>query len=399
MISLFLVVVVTIVLLLSSTTAAETTTTSTSIASPSKDKKTLVTFAYSEHSEDHKSNLEYFLTFGLPKTIESNFHVLIVINGESMIDFSSYISNELQDKVVWLYNRGNEGFDFSAWGDGHSYLFNDCLSWEWMKKLGDSDGSSSITEKSSNPNYYSYFLFLNASVKGPILPFTPFYNHKRKVFDLPHSSDLLSMDKYPQFQLSNNYDYTTIFTKHITDKTKLVGTTFNCVVGPKRWHLQSMTLATDIIGYNYVFRPLLIELEGKILDKTSAIYSGEVVISQNYLDFGFDLYALSLSSMEGITISRANENVVDSVCKKWQGRTKYGCFDPYYEVSKTTKDLVISDIDPLVHPFEVVFFKTNIRGGHKMDTFVAEYEEWRRGEVRVGGDGGGGNILRGSDEL
>jgi hypothetical protein len=91
-------------------------------------------YAYYEKNKLYKDNFKYFLD----NAILTNIDYYIIINGEYTID----IPNKDNIKV---FRRENKGFDFGA----YSYIVN-LLGKKFLNK-------------------YSYYCFLNATVKGPYL--------------------------------------------------------------------------------------------------------------------------------------------------------------------------------------------------------------------------------------
>jgi hypothetical protein len=94
------------------------------------DNKYCCFYAYYEKDNLYKNNFTYFLENG----ILDNIDYYIIINGESTIDIS-------QKKNIKIFHRENKGFDFGA----YSYAIKN------------------ITKE------YDYYVFLNATVKGPYL--------------------------------------------------------------------------------------------------------------------------------------------------------------------------------------------------------------------------------------
>jgi hypothetical protein len=93
-----------------------------------------------------------------------------------------------------------------------------------------------------------------------------------------------------------------------------------------------------------------------------AIYGGEILLTQRFLDEGYAVFALS-SLMKGKTISRLNEEEIVSICNAWQENTVLKLGDPYYSTLLRQKEEEVSTratrVD-LVDPHDLLFFKTNI---------------------------------------
>lgn len=101
--------------------------------------KFAIIYAYYEKDEHYRKNLDYFIRFGVYPNDE-NFDYYFIINGETDYDFPQY-SN------LHVFFRENSGFDFAGYNRGiEKSLFNE-------------------TDKP-----YEYFIFINASCRGPFLP-------------------------------------------------------------------------------------------------------------------------------------------------------------------------------------------------------------------------------------
>ena len=105
---------------------------------------------------------------------------------------------------------------------------------------------------------YKYFIFLNASVRGPFLP-----------------------------QYMRQRSWIQILTSCITTTEKLCGITINCLRRYNLLHLQSFLLTTDVAGLRVV-RPLLQCHE----TKNDAIAHGEIAFSQAILKAGYNLASM-----------------------------------------------------------------------------------------------------------
>lgn len=147
----------------------------------SLDQKTLVLYSYCESSQFRKSNLEFFIQNGFYRDHPLIDYVFI-INGRSSATLPIDAKN-----AKFIY-RENKGRDFKAWGQA----------------LTDLDISS-----------YQYFVFLNDSVRGPMIP-----------------------------NYLHNILWIESFTSRINNFTKVVGCTVNTEGSP---HVQTYCWATDKI--------------------------------------------------------------------------------------------------------------------------------------------------------
>ena len=101
-----------------------------------KREKTLVVYAYSQHSADAAANARYFLRFGVDAASPDAVFVLVA-NGCHSVDWPA------GDNVI-VVERENTCFDFGAWSAG-------------LRAAG-----AGVE--------FAYAIFLNASVRGPFLP-------------------------------------------------------------------------------------------------------------------------------------------------------------------------------------------------------------------------------------
>jgi len=269
----------------------------TSQASPSS--STLTLFAYSEHSPVARDNAIYFLTYGVPSS--STITTILIINGPHTLHDT--LNPLLTNPNFHVLERPNDCFDFGAWAAGIQHIRD--------------RRPPNIPPVTPLP--FLYYIFLNSSVKGPI-------------------------GRY-------DTDYSTWhdeFTRHISDTTKLVGTTFNCHFGPSSWHLQSMSLCTDSIGFETVFKKYLPPPSIACFpEKVDAIYGGEIPLSQEFLNAGHAIHALS-KTMFAVPVSLTTTATVLSICAAIKPLTTMELGDTYHSPH------------PLVYPHEVTFFKTNV---------------------------------------
>ncbi|CAH1777928.1 unnamed protein product, partial [Owenia fusiformis] len=249
-------------------------------------ERILVLYAYFE-SPERKANLQFFLDFAIKDT--KNIDYVIIANG-----FTCTADIPTQDNVH-VIKRENNGFDACAWKQG-------------LEKM----------KREKGENWYKYVFFMNASVRGPFLP--------------TYLAD---------------QDWTSLFTKHLSEDIKLVGTSICCPHPryPKnKLHLQSMFLLTDLAGLRIV-EPML---QCGYTDKQSVIDNVEVKLSQAFIEAGYNIASM-LKRWEGHDFR--DEETTRKMCKHDIKGKRYG--DPYFQ------NLYFSNIN--ISPFEVIFFKTNRR--------------------------------------
>jgi len=259
----------------------------------------VVLYAHSEHTPIHKQNGLYFLQFGIHAP---NTTIMFIINGNNTIQ-TDLATAQLTNDNLHILQRENTCFDMGAWSAGLAAL------------------SDRAIHTPTTPSSTVYF-FINASVRGPLIP--------RHLM----AEGALAWPGY--------------FSKHLSSTTKLVGTTFNPWAGPTTWHLQSMMLVTDAVGLLDVMSSYLNHDPATCHSEyDSAVFAGEIPLSQSFLNKGYGLYALSVL-MEGAVVSRENAAQVTATCKRWQPQTVDQLGDPY-----STHSMMLLD------PYDLIFFKMN----------------------------------------
>ncbi|CAH1777920.1 unnamed protein product, partial [Owenia fusiformis] len=250
-------------------------------------ERTLVLFAYFE-SPERKVNLQFFLDFAIKNdTKNTDIDYVIIANG-----FTCTADIPTQDNVH-LIKRENTGFDACAWKQG-------------LEKM----------KKEKGENWYKYVFFMNSSVRGPFLP------------------------TYVADQ-----DWTSLFTKHLSEDIKLVGTSIYCP-HPRyptfKLHLQSMFLLTDLTGLRIV-EPML---QCGYTQKKVVIINYETKLSDAFIKAGYNIASM-LKRWEGHDFR--DEETTRKMCKHDITATNTG--DPYHQNNYYSK--------VNISPFEVIFFKTN----------------------------------------
>lgn len=203
---------------------------STFVKSLHASSKTLLLYAYTE-TPINRANLKFFCDHGLDEHVVT----VLVCNGCTVPEF---VPNFLR-----VLERPNTGFDFEAHFHGLAQV--------------------------DDLNAFDYFLFLNASVRGPYLP---------RWFDrssgFPHWSHC--------------------FTQFLSVTVKLVGTTLNhryrTDVVP---HVQSMVWCTDRQGLDILRDHHILEARNPY-GKEDTIRFKEVHMSKLIKDQGFDFRSLAL---------------------------------------------------------------------------------------------------------
>jgi hypothetical protein len=153
---------------------------------PAHSSRPLILYAYAE-SETARSNIKFFLKLGLHSAADFIF----ILNGPTNI--STIIPREFNIQVVV---RENKCFDLGAYNE---VLRQDDL---WKK--------------------YTRFITMNASIRGPFVPYW------------------------------SRSCWSDVYLDRLSDSVKLVGMTANCV---PRMHIQSMIWATDSVGMGLLLHP------------------------------------------------------------------------------------------------------------------------------------------------
>jgi len=229
-------------------------------------KKTLVIYAYFENAT-YLENLKFFLKHG---TSAPNTDYFVIANGKISINCPPNVR---------LIKRRNQGWDFGAWTHALSLV----------------DSSK-----------YDYFIFINATVRGPFLP-----------------------------SWAKKQDWTKSFTEKINDETKLVGTTINCY-GGNSLHVQSMLLATDQEGLEIAKKTGVFCNEN--YTKAQAL-TKELLFSRAIMNAGYNIGCMLLAydNLDFRKVKCENANT------KHQGDPLFG--SSYFGIN--------------VNPFEILFIKTN----------------------------------------
>jgi hypothetical protein len=230
-------------------------------------KSTLISVAFHQ-SPSNYMNMLYFLHHG----ILPQYDYVIAINGDSTIHFPTDLPN------VKIIRRPNTGFDFGAHEDVLSQI-----------------GSENLSEK------YDFFIFMNASVIGPIHP------------------DL-------------HVDWVQIFrTRFMRDEIGLLGTTIVCLpahdaggLGPR---VEGFFWCTDYEGLSAILAEKTILRQHPT--KYSAIVSGEYGLSRCILRHGRNLGCM-LNRYQGIDWRDPKEWYHNNQQHPSRHNTFYGAsIDPY----------------------------------------------------------------------
>lgn len=187
---------------------------------------------------------------------------------------------------------------------------------------------------------YKFFIFMNASVRGPFIA-PIFLNGVEHI------------------------DWTRLFTRQIDGNNKLIGTSINCrdkyqALSKETVHLQSMFLVTDSDGVQLILKED--QWTCKHTTREEGIRYGEVGLSRTFIKHGFNLVS-QMQYWDGHDFrnKEATMTKCNAECPHGQGPIGH---DNYFEGGLCGFSL---------NPWEMVFFKMNRAVSEKQ---VAAYTEW-----------------------
>ncbi|KAI1077088.1 hypothetical protein F5B20DRAFT_281420 [Whalleya microplaca] len=243
-----------------------------------KSARPLILYAYKE-SENARQNLEFFLHQGLHGAADFIF----ILNGET--DVADLIPNKDNIQVI---RRPNVCFDLGAFGE--------------VLKQGD------LWKK------YKRFITMNASLRGPFLPYW------------------------------SSQCWSDAYLDRVTEDVKLVGMTINCGPSP---HVQSMIWATDSVGMELLLYP-----------PTEASQEDNYGTANDTVAFGgcYEEFHQAIHAEVGAT--RAIQNAgyeVEAMMSAFQGQEYFA------ECPQHPMDLLYEGqyFGTSIHPYETIFFKAN----------------------------------------
>lgn len=265
---------------------------------------TLVIYVYSGSDPEYEANLIFFLREGVQDN-DGVTYIIAIQNGEGLTELSNKPRLPSNAKLV---NHSNTCFDIGTVG--------------WV-----------LEHHVPNVRAYSYFIFLNSSVRGPFLPAY-----------LPHT-----------------VHWTTAFTSKLSTDVKLVGSTINCggaySVDDPQPHVQTYAVATDQRGLQ------VIKEHGTVLachkEMKETVVQSEMGMSRAIIEAGFNLDSLMLR-YQGID---------------WRDKRAKGCNAGRNPIQESFYDGI--NVDPL----EVLFVKVkasmrDAKWSHVLQ--AKKYDEWQQ---------------------
>ena len=334
-------------------------------------------YAYSETSAEARDNFRYFLRFALPADYGArrapaassadddrdgfgaagdgdDADFVILLNGCHSIDVRAHpavargaaaAADARARRFVRVIERENECFDFGTWGIGLRAAGVD------VDALAAAAGAARDGDAAAALAPYEAYVLINSSVRGPFVPaYVPARLRRAwwRLFTAQLGGAAAGAPGAPT--------------------VGLVGTTVHCyaALGPGALHLQSMFVALDRAALAAAAAPLLAPC---VRSKDDAIYGGELPLSQRALAAGRALrhQMLALGAPAAATAGAAGANasahaIADATapalrraCARVAADTALELGDPYYprEPAEAARPAV-----PLVHPLELVFYKT-----------------------------------------
>ena len=183
--------------------------------------KTLCIYVVYEKNDQYRDNIRYFSKNAILPTVDYIF----VVNGDLTVELP-------RGPNIRHMFRENKGYDFGAWGDALRFV---------------------------NIEHYSYFMFINTSVRGPY-----------------------------KGQCGENWIQA--FTSLITKDVKLAGTTINIFrLNPIKPHVQSMNFATDKEGLALLMKEGIFDPVPETYSFNDLIYNREIRMSTKILEHGWNI--------------------------------------------------------------------------------------------------------------
>lgn len=259
--------------------------------------RVLVIYVWADTDVSSLGNLEFFIRHGVRRTQPADYYFVLQNVNSKTVNESRLPS--LPPNAHYIQHE-NECFDFGTFG--------------WF-----------LTGNLVNIKSYKYFILMNASIRGPY--FTAYFDDE-------------------------NMWWYHVFTRRLTDETKLVGSTINCEHKP---HIQSYLLATDQVGL-----AILTDKKNGVFnckkDYSDAVFNGEIGASQIILHSNYQIASLQIK-YQGVDFRKKdNENCNRRVSPIFVDRSVDGItHDPYelvfvkYKGTPTSFD---SDLERRAHIYQ-----------------------------------------------
>ncbi len=184
-------------------------------------------YVYANNHQHAYGNLKYFLDNAVREGDGVDYIFIFQQLKDKEINETKIPS--LAKSNVYYIQHENKCYDYGTVG---WFFVKYTIGSPWRKET--SITNSNNTHRKFNLAQYKYFIFMNASIRGPFFP--PYF--------LKFVSDY-------QTEFNEPFYWYYIFTKRINAKVKLVGITI-CCEAPM--HLQSYFLTTDFVGLSILLK-------------------------------------------------------------------------------------------------------------------------------------------------
>ncbi|KAI8114536.1 hypothetical protein M9434_002658 [Picochlorum sp. BPE23] len=250
---------------------------------------TLVIYVFSDSDPEYERNLSYFVKEGIKEN--DNCDYIIVIQVSDMEDDVPDVLKSVNKRNLRVMKHENKCFDIGTVG--------------WVFSVLEVSDSAYLDS-------YSYYIWLNSSVRGPFLP----------------------------SYLNNKYHWSRAFTEKLSDRVKLVGPTICCGQSGDHLpalHVQSYAVATDSVGLNVLrSNNTIFNCYDEMED---VVFHSEQGMSEAILNAGYSMDSL-MSRYQGIDWQGSRELLNEFGCNGDLNPLQPGFYDG-------------TDIDPM----EVMFVK------------------------------------------
>ena len=286
----------------------------------------LLIYVYAESHPYALGNLKYFIETAVRGTDPVDYYFILQQSNHRNLDESKL--PKLPKNAHYIHHENN-CFDYGSigWFISQFTIGNPHVNRIWSSNEGKIDLRK-----------YKYFIFMNASTRGPYFP--------------PYYYTLVSLY---ESRLGRKYYWHSIFTERISKTVKLVGPTISCQFSP---HIQNYVVATDFTGLSLVLKP----------DGEHGVFECHQTFTDaiNYGEIGFTTRILAAGYM------------VDCLMTKYQ-RLNFSASQNRICNFKSNPHLN-NNIDGIsFDPYEIVFVKFNYKRNDGIVPHRAQiYEKWVR---------------------
>ncbi|CAF1335153.1 unnamed protein product [Adineta steineri] len=281
-------------------------------------------YVYANVYQHAYGNLKYFIENAVREHDGVDYIFILQQTENKPIDESKM--PPLPKTNAFYFQHENNCFDYGTMG---WFLDKYTIGNPWQKQssITNSNMNNNKTDRIFDIRRYKYFIFMNASIRGPFFPpyFLQFLSDYENEFNAP-------------------YYWYYIFTKRINDKVKLVGSTISCIPVP---HVQSYLMITDFTGLSVLLKDSTTS-GGRIHTGVFGCYSSKSDTTQ-------------VSEIGISTIILNSGYLIDCLIPKFQTidfskKGNYKC--PVYANPYADKSIDGTSLEPYV----VIFVKYNDKG-------------------------------------